>query len=523
MSGGGVLARAGLTLTVAFLVARVLGWLRVIVISTTFGLTRDLDAFYAAFPIPNLIFEIVAAGAIASAVIPILAGLRATGETDRAWHVASTILNLMLVLVAALAVLAALAAPLLVPLIAPGFTAEEQALTVELTRVMLIGPVFLALGAVATSILNASGRFAAAAMAPIAYNLALIAAPLLLADTMGVYCLALGVVAGSMLHFGVQILPMRRAGFRYAPRVDIGDRQARDALVLMVPRAIGLTAGQLTFVVATAVASGLGAGSVAAFSIAFSVFQIPLGVLGIPMGIVAMPTLAAHLARGEDDRYVDLLTRALRLLLWAVAPLTVLGIVLRQEVAALLFQYGQIDMAAVALVAAPLGVLLLGLASESAVNVLARAFYAARNTLIPVLAALVAVAVNCVLMVALGTALGLPGMSLAIVIGSWIEFVLLLAVLRGRVRGFAVGGIARVGLAAFAAALVGGAAGWAVLAVLGGVIGPAPTAAGYLLELIAVSASGGALFLAISAALRIPELPTMIRLMRDAVRRPAHP
>jgi putative peptidoglycan lipid II flippase len=523
VSGGGALARAGLTLTGAFLVARILGWLRVIVIGTTFGLTRDLDAFYAAFPIPNLIYEIVAAGAIASAVIPILAGLRATGEIDRAWRVASTMLNLMLVLVAALAALAALAAPLLVPLIAPGFEPAEQALTVELTRVMLIGPVFLALGSVATSVLNSSGRFAAAAMAPIAYNLALIAAPLLLAESMGIHSLALGVVVGSMLHFAVQVLPMRRAGFRYSARVDLGDRQAREALALMVPRAVGLTAGQLTFVVATAVASGMGAGAVAAFSIAFSVFQIPLGVIGIPMGIVTMPTLAAHLARGEEGRYADLLTRALRLLLWAVAPLTVLGIVLRQEVAALLFQYGRIDTAAVALVAAPLGVLLLGLASESAVNVLARAFYAARNTLIPVLAALVAVGVNCVLMIALGALFGLPGMGLAIAIGSWIECVLLLAVLRSRVRGFAVGGLLRVGLRALGAALAGGLVGWLVLRALGEALGPDPGAAGYLLELVVVSAAGGAVFLAASAALRIPELGAMIQLMRDALRRPASP
>lgn len=523
MSSGGALARAGLTLTSAFLVARILGWLRVIVIGTTFGLSRDLDAFYAAFPIPNLIYEIVAAGALASAVIPILASLRATGETDRAWRIASTILNLMLVLVAALGVLAGLAAPLIVPLIAPGFEPEQQALTVELTRIMLIGPVFLALGSVATSVLNASGRFTASAMAPIAYNLALIASPLLLADALGIHCLALGVVAGSMLHFAVQVVPMRRAGYRYAARVDLGDPLAREALVLMVPRAVGLTAGQLTFVVATAVASGLGAGAVAAFSIAFSVFQIPLGVIGIPMGIVAMPTLAAHLARGETHRYVDLLTRALRLLLWAVVPLTLLGIIVRQEVAALLFQYGRIDTAAIALVAGPFGVLLLGLASESAVNVLARAFYAARNTLIPVLAALVAVAVNCVLMVVLGSAFGLPGMSLAIVVGSWIEFVLLLAILHRRVPGFALGGFGRVGIAALAAGLVAAAAGLAVLAALGRVVGPDPGAGGYLLELVAVAVTGSLIYLGASAALRIPELPTIIRLMRDAVHRPAGP
>ena len=523
MSGSGALARAGLTLTAAFLVARVLGWIRVVVIGTTFGLSRDLDAFFAAFAIPNLIYEIVAAGALASAVIPILAGLRATGEVERAWRVASTILSLMLVLLAGLGALAAIVAPLLVPLIAPGFTPDEQALTVELTRVMLIGPVFLALGSVATSVLNASGRFAASAMAPIAYNLAMIAAAVTLAPTLGIHSLAVGVVGGSFLHFAVQVVPMRRAGFRYAARVDLGDPQAREALLLMVPRAIGLTAGQLTFVVATMVASGLGAGAVAAFSIAFSVFQIPLGVIGIPMGIAAMPTLSAHLARGEVERYVNLLTRSLRLLLWAVVPLTVLGIVVRQEAAGLLFQYGRIDAAAVALVAAPLGVLLLGLASESAVNVIARAFYAARNTLIPVAAAMVAVTVNCGLMVVLGPPFGLPGMSLGIVAGSWLEVALLVAILRRRVPGFAVAGLVRVGAGSVGAGLAAGAASWLALTALGGGIGPAPTAIGYLAALVAVAVVGGLVYLGASAALRIPELATMIRLMSDAVRRPTRP
>jgi len=108
-------------------------------------------------------------------------------------------------------------------------------------------------------------------------------------------------------------------------------------------------------------------------------------------------------------------------------------------------------------------------------------------------------------------------------VGSWIELVLLLAILRRRVRGFAVGGLARVGLAALAAGVVAAAAGWAVLAALAGVVGPAPTAGGYLVELLAATVAGGLVYLVASAALRIPELPTMIRLMRDAVRRPARP
>jgi len=164
------LARAGLIVTGAFFVSRILGWLRLVVISATFGATGELDAFLAAFRIPDLIFQLVAAGALASALIPVLAGFLATEEEARAWRVASTITNLMMALLLCLAVVVAITAPLLIPFITPGFDLVQTEQTVELTRIMLLSPILLALGAVATSILNASGRFAASAVAPSASN-----------------------------------------------------------------------------------------------------------------------------------------------------------------------------------------------------------------------------------------------------------------------------------------------------------------------------------------------------------------
>src|SRR6185369_5547107 len=129
----------------------------------------------------------------------------------------------------------------------------------------------LALGSVATSILNAQDRFGAAAMAPVVYNLAIIGGALILAPSMGVDALAIGVVAGSLLHLLVQLPGLRAAGFRYEPVIDIRDPHAQEALALMAPRAVGLGVTQLTFVVSTSLASGLAAGSITAFNVAFTI------------------------------------------------------------------------------------------------------------------------------------------------------------------------------------------------------------------------------------------------------------
>ena len=186
---------------------------------------------------------------------------------------------------------------------------------------MLLSPIFLAMGAVATSVLNANGRFTAAAIAPITYNLAIIGAALILAPAYGVAGIAAGVVFGSLAHLLVQVRPVARLGFRFAPRIDLGDAQARKALALMAPRAIGLGATQITFVVVTSLATNLGVGAVTAFNVAFTLLQIPIGVIGVPLGVVVFPSLSREAATGRDPEFVSLLDRALRLLIYVMVPI----------------------------------------------------------------------------------------------------------------------------------------------------------------------------------------------------------
>src|SRR5205814_2139402 len=180
------------------------------------------------------------------------------------------------------------------------------------------------------------------------------------------------------------------------------------AFLLMAPRAVGLGATQLIFVVLTSLASGLGAGAISAYTIAFSLLQIPIGVIGMPLGIVLFPSLAGQLALGNTGTYLALIGRALRVLVFVMLPLAALGMVLRVQVVELLLGYGRFTQSAVDLTAATLLLFLLGLPAHGIIDVLARSFYARKDTTTPVVAAIVSVVVTIGLAVALVGPMQLP-------------------------------------------------------------------------------------------------------------------
>jgi putative peptidoglycan lipid II flippase len=511
----GALARAGLVITGAFLLSRALGWLRVIVLGNLFGAGAELDAYYAAFRIPDLIFELVAAGAITSALIPVLSGLIEHGQRDRAWRVASTVLNLMLGVLIALALLLAILAPALVPLLVPGFDEDTAQLTIELTRLMLISPIFLATGSIVTAILQTQDRFGATAMAPVVYNASIITGALLLGPSLGIYGAAIGVVVGAVGHLLIQ-LPALRGRFRYSPAADPSDPAARKTFWLMLPRAIGMGANQITFLVNTALATTVAVGAVVSYTVAFSVLQIPLGVIGLPLGIVLLPAMSRALAKGDEAEFGTMVVRALRLLLWVMTVVAAVGIVARDEIVDLLFGWG-FDEAALAATAGALGVFLLGLPAHALNVILARAFYSGQDTITPVSVAIVSVAVNVTISVITVGALGIRGLALGIALGAWFEATTLTILLRRRHPAMAVAEVVQGGALSAVGAVVA-----ALIAALVLGLGLAPDTWArvptLIVELTLASVAGLAVYLLYSRLVRLPELPRTIDLFRAAVR-----
>ncbi|HLX35289.1 MAG TPA: murein biosynthesis integral membrane protein MurJ [Candidatus Limnocylindrales bacterium] len=513
------LARAGLVVSGAYLVSRILGYLRVLIVTATFGAGQDLDAFNAAFRIPDLIFQLVAAGAVASALVPMVGGLLEAGESQRAWRVISTIANLMLLGLAVLAAIAFVAAPALVAAITPGFAGPELDKTIELTRVMLAAPILLAMGSVATSALNADHRFAASAVAPIVYNLAIIAGALFLSSGFGVDGLAIGVVLGSLGHVLVQLPSMFRAGFRYTPAIDLGDGDARRTLLLIAPRVLGLGVSQITLVVMVSLASSLGQGAVTDFTVAFTLLQIPLGVIGIPLGIVIFPSLARELAVGRIGSYLQLVSRSLRVLLYVMLPIAALGMVLRVQVVQLLLGYGRFDHQAVLDTAGTLLLFLIGLAAHGSIGILARAFYARQDTRTPVIAAILAVAINTTLGVVLVGRLGLPALGLAIAIAAWAEAIALVVILARRQAGLDLGGITWLFVRSIVASAAAALVAVGVLAFVTSLGPPDPGKVVVFVQATLTTIAGGLVYLALSLALRIPEVGQLLGIALDLVRR----
>ena len=524
VSAARTLARAGMIVSGAFLFSRVLGWVRLVVIGNTVQPTTELDAFIAAFRIPDLMYQLVAAGALSSALIPVLSSVMTTDGDRRAWRVVSTVTNLMLIGLAVLGVIVLLGADVIVPAFTGGFDPATMARTIELTRIMVLSPILLALGSVATSVLNARGRFAAAALAPSVYNLAIIGAAFTLAPSIGAAGLAIGVVAGSLGHLLVQLRPLRAIGFHYEPIIDLADTAARQALALMAPRALGLGASQITFFVTTALATGLGVGAVTAFYYAFTLLQIPMGLIGVPLAVVLFPSLSREVASGNHREFVALVTRALRFLTFVMLPIAVLVAILRVEAVAVLF--GGFERTVIESTATTLLAFMVGLVGHALIAVLARAFFALHDTRTPVGAAIVAVVMNTTLAVALVEPLGLTGLALAIAIAAWLEATLLMVLLRRRVGLLGFASVASLGVRTALATAAAGVAALIVHDRVGPLLAPDPSAGGFanlpglIGVLLIVGAAYASVFVVAALALRIEELRSIVGIMVDALRRP---
>ncbi len=515
--GSRAIALAGVVVVAGVVLSRVLGWIRVAVITAEFGVdSSSLAAFWAAFRIPDLLFQLVAAGALGSALVPVMSGLLARGEAERARRLVSTIANLMIVALAPLALLTWLLAPLVVPVAFPIEDASKLALEVELTRWMLLSPILLAVAAAMTAGLNAAGVFGAPALAPNVYNLAIIACAIALTPWLGIYALAAGVILGAAGHVLTQAPAVLRNGL-YRPVLALSDPAVRETLLLMAPRALGLGATQIVFFVNTFFAVQL-AGGLNIYTLAFTALQIPVGLIGVPMGIVLLPPLSRAMGAADMVRFRRLVDQSLRQLVYVVVPLTGLMAVLARPTLVLLFQYGKVDVSGTDATVPVLLAFLLGLVAHVLITLLAPIFYSGKDTRTPVSAALVAVAVDVAAAALLFPWLHLVGLALAIGLGAWAEVSLLVLFLRRR-GWLRVGPLARTTALVVPGAAVAAAAALAVDWVVGSLSSGSLALPVVVADLALAGLAGAAAYLAWSRLLRLEELAMSLHLVRLVLRR----
>jgi putative peptidoglycan lipid II flippase len=492
-----------------FVASRLVGLLRDVVVYGRFGASDQLDVYFAAFRIPDLIFNLVAGGALGSALVPVFSAYRAEGPPGRVSRLATNVFNVVGAVAVLGAALGIVFAPALVPFLGPGFSPAQQASLTLLVRILLLQPVLFGLGEVVTRYLNVYGHFAMPAVAPVVYNLCIIGAALWLTPALGTAGLAAGVVLGALAYLLVQVPVARTLGFRWGtPRrasFDLAEPGLRQIVLLMLPRLVSQGAVQVSFLFTTRLASFLPPGRFAALTLGWTLMMLPLGILAMSAANAAFPVLAEQAATGQQRALAATVRRTLGSVLFLMVPsavgLLLLGLPLVQTV----FLRGEFGPESAALTATALGVYAVGLPGHGAIEVLARAFFARQDTRTPVILGVSAMALNVLLASLLVGPAGLVGIALALSASATLEALALFAVLAARLPGLLtrelIASVGRTALAGVAMAL----ATLGALTLARGAFSLPPLLELALGAAVAVGAYGGAALL-----LRAPELVDLL-------------
>jgi putative peptidoglycan lipid II flippase len=425
----GVAAAAAL-ISIASFTSRLFGLVRDRLLATSFGAGRELDAYYAAFRLPDFLYNLLILGALSAGFIPLFTELKERKGLPAALRFTSQTLSLIGSVLVILCVAGIIAAPAIVPLLARGFGPEKQALTATLTRIMFLSPLFLGISAIMGGVLQSSKRFFAFAFAPIFYNLGIIVGIVFFTPWLGLSGLAWGVVLGAFAHGFVQYLAVRPIGALSLPWPSFAPEPIRRMVRLMLPRTAGLAVAQVNLVIILFFASSLGEGSVSVFNLAGNLQSFPLGLIGISFAVAAFPVLAEAVGAQRSELFLQTLHQATRRILYFILPLCVLFIVLRAQIVRVVLGDGRFDWNDTRLTLEVFALLTLALPAQALTQLFARAFYALQEAWLPFLIACLSELTTAAVAWASYRSFGVNGLALAIVAGSVVNIVLLLCLLR---------------------------------------------------------------------------------------------
>lgn len=438
------IARDAGTVMIAIILGQVFSLLSSILITRAFGTGVANEAFNASNRLPDILYQLIAGGALASAFIPTFTTLLTRGQRGKAWLLASAIANLITIIFILLGVLIAIFAPWVVRnILAPGFTDPEKfRLTVELVRIQMVAPVIFGISGLVMGILNSHRSFLWPALAPMMYSIGKILGVLLLAPSMGVYGLAIGVVGGALMHGLIQLPALLKLpAVKYTFTLGLKLPDVREVARLMGPRVLGVAFVQLNFLVNTRLASAMPLGSVTAITVGFALMMIPEAAIAQAIAIAALPAFSAQVAAGKLTEMRSSLAGLLRGLLLMAVPASLGMILLREPLVTLIFQRGQFDASSTQLVAWALLWYAAGLVGHSVVEIVSRAFYALHDTKTPVSIGVAAMSLNISLSLLLSAQFVRWGwmphgaLALANSIATFIEMSALLVAMRRRLAG----------------------------------------------------------------------------------------
>ncbi|PIT88277.1 MAG: murein biosynthesis integral membrane protein MurJ [Candidatus Magasanikbacteria bacterium CG10_big_fil_rev_8_21_14_0_10_36_32] len=427
---------AALIIAGATLLSRIIGLVRDRIFAHYFGAGAIMDAYYAAFKIPDLIYNLLIVGALTAGFIPVFTKLFQQHGEDKslAWRMANNIFNIAGITLIILGGLGVIFSQHFAPLIAPGFSEENKMLVITFTRIMFFSPIFLGLSMTLGGILQSLRKFLLYSIAPIFYNVGIIIGAIVFVPIFGITGLAWGVVFGAAMHFALQFYGAWQSGYRWKWIFDLRDKEMVLIAKLMAPRTLGLAISQLNIVVVTVLASWLPLGSVAVYNYANNLQGVPIGIIGIPFALAVFPVLSSAAAKNDMQEFAKNLSATIRQILFLIIPVSIAIMLLRAQIVRVVLGTGAFDWEATIHTANALAFFAFGLFAQSLIPLLARAFYSLTDTQTPFIIGVISELISIIAALILMKPLGVAGLALACSIGATINAVILFIKLRQKIK-----------------------------------------------------------------------------------------
>jgi putative peptidoglycan lipid II flippase len=415
----------------------VMDQLRDRIFAQTFGAGPELDAYNAAFVLPELLLDVLVASGLAAPFIPIFLQLRGE-KPGLANQFGQTILTGAVLVMTAVSAVLFVFAPQTTALIASGFSGEQQELYTSLFRVMLITPIIFAASLSIGDVLLAERRFVTYGIAPLLYNAGIILGTLLFSDALGIYGAAIGAVLGALMHLAVRLVGLRGTGFRPSFRLE-STPAIGEFVRLMLPKMVSQPVEPMTFLFFTSVASTMAAGSITSVSFARNYQSAAVSIVGVGFALAAFPALSAAYAAADRRGFLRSLFANLTTILTVTTAAAIVLFVLSTFIVNFFLGGGAFDAQDVATTALVLTAFTISIPLESVTHLLSRAIYATHHTLLQVFSSLAGFGVTVLATLLLVPSTGIVAIPLGFAIGQAVKVGLLALSLAVRLRAFPEG------------------------------------------------------------------------------------
>jgi len=406
------------------------------IFATTFGASRALDAYNAAFLLPDLLFNILIASGIAAAFVPILTELLKS-DNKRATEYINTMMTGAMGVMVLMAGAIMLFANTISVWVAPGFQPHDQLLVAQLLRYLALSPIIFGVSNTLGAILVAKRKFLYYGLSPVLYNFGIIVGTVFLVPHFGMVGVALGTIIGALLHLLVRLIDVIRSGFKLKLSFHPSTPEFRKTISLMIPKMFGHPVELATFWAFTIIASRLEPGSVAIMSFARNFESVPVSLIGITVATTTFPLLAQAITNHSLEQFKKILKMSFWIILGGSVAAAGIIFLIREPLIRLVFSGGAFNQASIVRTALALGIFTLAIPTESLVQLMARAFYATKNTAIPVVFSIIGFAISTSTALYLVPQLDIVALPFAFFLASAVELLLLLVFMPWRLRNIA--------------------------------------------------------------------------------------